>query len=46
MRLNLQDMLLIVALKSSGVSGGTRKVLHAPSLKMMVIKEVPIFIRK
>lgn len=46
LRLNLQDMLIIVPLKSSGVSGTTKKVLHAPSLKMMVTKEVPIYMRQ
>ena len=41
-RMNLQDMLTIVQLKNSGVSGETKKMLHSPSLKMFVVKEVPI----
>ena len=45
LRLNLQDMILIVPLKGSGISGAAKKMLHAPSLKMMVIKEVPIYMR-
>lgn len=41
-RMKLQDMLTIVPLKSSGISGITKKVLHSPSLKILIIKEVPI----
>jgi hypothetical protein len=42
LRVNLQDLMTIVPLKNSGLSGNTRKTLHAPTLQMFVVKEVPI----
>lgn len=38
----LKDMITLVELKNSGVSGKIRKMLHAPSLKMFILKEVII----
>ena len=44
--IKLQDMITMVSLKQSKISGKTKKMLHAPTLNIFVVKEVPYTCKK
>lgn len=40
--IKVQEMITLVPFKNSGQSGNTKKMLHAPTLKLFVNKEIPL----
>lgn len=38
----MHEMITMVNIKNSGQSGNTKKMLHAPTLKLFVLKEIPL----
>ena len=40
--IKMHEMITIFSIKNSGQSGNTKKMLHAPSLRLFVIKELPL----